>query len=515
MRRYGYAIALGMVLLLGGALRIYHLGSVPTELAADEIELYNSAQSIAATGHDVDGSLLPYLYSPLTRNPPVYAIAGYASALVFGKTAFGLRLPAVFFGLISISLLYGIVLELTGRRDAALAAALVTAVSPIFVQFSRTAWEPSSELPFLLGGLYVTIRTFRRAERGELSFAGLAGGALLLAATAYTYMAGWFYAALLGVALLALNVRRYRTAADWMKVSTSCAVWLAAAAPALWMWFFDSHTIGRTDRIATFAQGVSPLSLAIFAHNYAAHFRWSFLATTGDPQNGVTWRYLNGFGAFYWWVIPLALLGLLWSAKYLRETWTVGFVWIWLLAYPLGGALTNEGAPNAPRVLAGAPVFCVLAALGFAFLIDWSRSLQPQFARLARVAVPALLVAAAGVSAVQFSAYYFTEYVHVNSNAWASGSGAMFAAVQARAGQYRRVCFSVYPAWYAIDSYIRFYLTGVPIEAIDTLQDPRCALPGTLLVTDADHPLPHLRALVTIRDVNGSPFARMYDAPAR
>ena len=63
--------------------------SVPTELVVDEIDLYNSAHSIATTGHDIDGTLLPFLDSAFTRNPPVYAIAGYASSLAFGKTPFG------------------------------------------------------------------------------------------------------------------------------------------------------------------------------------------------------------------------------------------------------------------------------------------------------------------------------------------------------------------------------------------------------------------------------------------
>src|SRR5581483_7549450 len=68
------APALIVILLLAAALRLYGIGGVPTELDADEIDLYNSAYSIATTGHDIDGSLLPYYYSETTRNPPIYAI---------------------------------------------------------------------------------------------------------------------------------------------------------------------------------------------------------------------------------------------------------------------------------------------------------------------------------------------------------------------------------------------------------------------------------------------------------
>ena len=146
---------LGAILLLGAALRLYDISGVPTELDADEIDLYNSAYSIATTGHDLDGRLLPYLYAPWTRNPPVYAIAAYGSSLIFGRTPLGLRLPAAIFGLIAIMLLYGIAFELTLRIDVALIAAVLMATQPIFVHFARVGWEPASELPFLLGGVFL------------------------------------------------------------------------------------------------------------------------------------------------------------------------------------------------------------------------------------------------------------------------------------------------------------------------------------------------------------------------
>ena len=281
----------------------------------------------------------------------MYAIAGYASSLVFGKTAFGLRLPAVIFGLAAIVLIYGIVFELTRRREIALAAALLQSTQPIFIQFSRIAWETASELPFLLAGLYVLLRAFRGAGQPDappraVQWGALSFAAILLGLTSYTYMAGWFYALVLGGAMVALNAWRFRSRDAWLKVAGVCALWLVVSAPALWMWFFDPHTIARTEQIATFAHGISPGSLHAFAANYIAHFRWSYLVATGDPQPGLTWRYLNGFGAFYWWVIPLAVLGLAGAFRYIGSKWAVAWMWVWLAAYPLGGALTAEGAPK-------------------------------------------------------------------------------------------------------------------------------------------------------------------------
>lgn len=497
-------VLLALIVCLGAALRVYHLSSVPTELIADELDIYNSVASIVTTGHDVDGMLRPFLYSHFTRNPPVYGIASYASSLVLGKNAFGLRFPAVLFGLAALLLIYGIALRLTHRQDIALAAALLQATQPIFVQFSRIAWEPSSELPFLLGGLYALIVAVQTRWRARW----LALAAVLLAITCYTYMAGWFYAALLALGLIALHVRTLGTRADWLKVGGACALWLLISWPALHMVFFDPLTAAKAERIATFAGGITWDALRAFFQNYAAHFRPSYFVISGDPKAGVTWRYLNGFGAFYWFIIPLSATGLIACVSYVRERGLSAWVYLWLLVYPLGGALTNEGAPNAPRTLAGAPVFCLLAAFGVAFFADWSRG-------VVRRAVYAAFAISCMVAAVLFSSFYFTAYVHRNSNAWDSGTGALFAAIRAHSRGYQRVCFAVLPAWYETDVYTRFYLSDVPLQVFDDVNNRQCSLPGTLIAADPLHAVhaPGLKTLTSVPDVDGRTFATLAARP--
>ncbi|HEY5256882.1 MAG TPA: glycosyltransferase family 39 protein [Candidatus Baltobacteraceae bacterium] len=512
MRWKPHIWALVLIVLCGAALRTYDIAGVPSELIVDELDLYNSAQSIATTGHDIDGTLMPFLYCSLTRNPPMYAVAGYASSLVFGKNPFGLRFPAILFGLAAILLMYGIALELTGRRDVALVTALLQATQPIFIHFSRVAWEPASELPFLLGGLYVALRAFRAADAtatpDRISFKALALAALLLGLTAYTYMAGWFYALVLGGGVLALNARRLRSPDTRRKVLGTLAIWFVVAAPALWMWFFDAHTGQRTARIATFQYGVSLASLRVFMLNYLSQFRWSYLVTTGDPVNGVTWRYMVGFGAFFWWVIPAAALGLLRARRYVGARWGFWWVGLWLIAYPLGGALTNEGVgvPNAPRTLAGAPVFCLLAAIGIVAVFDFAKIFRSP--RLV-VALRAIFATNLALSVALFSLFYFTKYVHEHANAWDSGTAALFGTIRDRYRGYSRLCVSVRPAWYGPDTYIRYYLSDIPIQKIDNISNPACSLPGTMLAVDSDHPVVRdgFHELATIYDVDGARFA--------
>lgn len=511
-----HALTLAFVLALAAALRLYHLASVPTELIADELDLYNSVYSIATTGHDVDGSLRPYLAGTVTRNPPIYGIASYFSVLVFGRNAWGIRVPAVLFGLASILLLYAIVLQLTGRRDASLAAAALMAVQPLFVQFSRVGWEPASELPFLLGGVYALLRAFRPGS--PIAFAPLAAAAVLLGLTAYTYMGGWFYAAALGLAALALNAARFQKIRDWIALTAIAGLWSAIAAPALQVWFFDPYTADRTRRIATFASGVNAVTLWTFVRNYFSHFRWDFLVTTGDPQPGVTWRYLNGFGAFYWWFVLLAVLGLPAIARYVRSRWALQWCYFWLLLYPFGGSLTNEGPPNAPRVLAGAPVFCILAAAGAVFVLDAVRAIRrPRFRAVGITAAWTAFACLTVLSTVLFSRYYFTRYVHRNSNAWDSGTHATFSTIRILLPRYRKVCLSIYPGFYQVDTYVRFYLNGMRKKVDENIAAPECFARGALLVVDNDHPVRRFgfRPVLTVTTVDGSPFARFSARPGR
>ncbi|MGH7737162.1 MAG: ArnT family glycosyltransferase [Candidatus Tyrphobacter sp.] len=501
-----------LTLALAAALRLYALGGVPSELIADELETFNSARSIATTGHDVDGSLLPFFYSRFTRNPPLAGIASYVSSLVFGNNPFALRLPAALFGTIAVALLYGITRELTRRRDCALAAALLAATQPILVQFARIAWEPGCELPFLLGGLYVLVRCLRAADEQEddepLPLGPLALAALLLGIASYTYMATWVYAVVLAGALFAVNVRRLRNRFTIARVLAAAGIWFVVSAPALWMWFADPLTHLRTHRISVFASGITFGALALFFHNYAQQFDWSYLATTGDPIPGETWRYLAGFGAFFWWVLPLAAIGLLFMPRVVQSLPARRWLWIWIAVYPIGGALTNEAIPSAPRTLAGAPVFCVLAAIGFCAIVDRIRG-AVKLPGEAVVSSAALFAGGTLVSTILFARFYFTDFVHVYPNAWDSGTRSLFTLVRSEAPRYSRICFSLYPAFYALDTYVRYYLSGVPTTTIEDARDPSCNAPGTLLVTDSysESLRTDFTPLATIRDVDGIPFA--------
>lgn len=520
-----------LVLVLALGLRVIHLSGNPPELIADELDLYNSIQSYVHTGHDVDGSRHVFIQSE-TRflEPPLYGVAAFASSLIFGNGPFGLRYAAVIFGVLAVALLYGIVLEITRRRALALAGAFIMALAPTFIHLSRIAWEPSSELPFLLGGIYCWLRAFRHNDNGHpaglheaVDEPLLVLGSGLLALCAYTYPAGWFHAIMLAGPILALNLTRLRSRENLLRLAMAGIVGAIILAPALWLWCSNDNPRSRFASISTFSNGLTPADCLQFAHNYLVHFRWSYLVTSGDPIPAITWRYLVDFGALYWWIIPLAILGLITAQRFVSARWMWPWLLWWLIVYPLGGSLTNEGAPHAPRTLGATPIFCILAALGIGYLWELiTRITEPQRQRAVATLSAIAFVTAAITSVVSFERVYNTTFPTEFPDAWDSGVRSTFAVLRAHTSEYQRLCFSVRTASFEAPSYYRYYLADRTIPIFEPANTPTklCKLPDTLLVSDTLPKQGGFHPIAAILDDGGEVFAivsgnRSWHAPAR
>jgi len=498
-------VPLVAVLVLGAALRLFLLSTDAPPLFADEFEQYVSVQHIVTHGVDIDGTLKPFLYSPLMRQPPIYGLTAYASTRVLGNTPLGWRFPAAAFGIIAIALLYLVVFELTRRRPVALLAALLFAIAPIEVHFSRVGWEPASVLPVLLGALWLLLRALRE-ERPDVPFPRLAVAAVLVGLCPYTYGASWFYSLILVTSLFALNPWVFRSAANRRKLLAAAAIALAIAAPGMLVEFTDPHTVGRSMRISTFAGGVNGTSIGIFFNHYFSHFGWQYLAGTG--AGGA--EYMSGYSALYWWYPPLIIIGALYAHRCVRSRALHVWLWIWLLAYPLGAALTNDGqTTHAARTIAGSPILCIFAGIGAYALVSIGSGITSQFwRRCYGLGLAAVLLAFTAGSVWSFSRWYFDVYPIASAQAWESGARQAFAAVRAHEQGYDRVCLSGFNPLH-VDTLQRYFLAGTPLTVIENTDDPACRRARTLVLsTRFWFPL-GLTPLETIRGADGKHFATL------
>jgi 4-amino-4-deoxy-L-arabinose transferase-like glycosyltransferase len=154
--RFGGAapsVALIVILFVALGLRAYDLERNPPELFEDELAGAASAWSIVTTGHDVAQTHLPFLVTRLELKQPIYGFATVPFQVLLGRTIAAVRLPAVLFGALTTVLMFWVARTLGRRRWECALAAWLFAVMPWAVHYGRIGWEPSSVLPFTLGGI--------------------------------------------------------------------------------------------------------------------------------------------------------------------------------------------------------------------------------------------------------------------------------------------------------------------------------------------------------------------------
>lgn len=444
IRSLGRAIVVTSVATLVVALYTTRLSYSPAFLMHDEVNFALQAYSIATTGRDTNGRLLPVYFSEQgfeAGRDPVMIYATAAALLVWPLSEAAVRWPTAMIGALSVLLLWAV-----GRRvyrdetSAMLAAAFLTLTPAHFVN-ARLALSIAYQIPFVLGWLLCMLALDRCPRRGPALGAGLCLGCGM-----YSYLA----AVVLMPAYLAASVwlladRRERRLARWLLLG-----FLVGALPLLaWLW-------------------LHPERLLHLADSYRLAERWSG-ASTGMSVRGlldglrraidVTWAFfdpslwfIGGFARAtnstgYAGMFPLAFAVLV----------PVGLVQSWR-GGSMGGRLVVLGCAVAPiasaislqleinRVLVVLPFGALAAAAGAHALLTSSR---------ARRWVGIVLVLAVPVQFVGFYLDYMGPY-RVRSSAWFGGN--QRAAVLAALDSVSRHGSAVFlPRRTPIERYWRFY----------------------------------------------------------
>src|SRR5687768_13054969 len=97
-------IIFSLIFVLAIFLRVYRLDNVPPALFGDEIDVGYQAYSLWETGRDLTGRLMPFYIRSLSEfRTPLYIYSAVPFVGIFGLNEWGVRLPAVFWGLVSIA----------------------------------------------------------------------------------------------------------------------------------------------------------------------------------------------------------------------------------------------------------------------------------------------------------------------------------------------------------------------------------------------------------------------------
>jgi len=186
------------IAVITAALYLPRLSRAPIYLAPDEVFTGLQAHSIATTGRDSSGRLLPlyveYQYSvvdPSGREiprsgwlPPMvyYAIAIVLKVLPLSEGS--IRLPTILVGVLDVVLIYFAGRRLFGSEALAILCAALLAATPAHFMFSRFALDYIYPLPFLIGWLLALFAYFHDGRPRQLF-----GATLLLGVGIFSYIA--------------------------------------------------------------------------------------------------------------------------------------------------------------------------------------------------------------------------------------------------------------------------------------------------------------------------------------
>jgi len=398
MRRGTAAAALALLVLTAG-LYGTRLSHSPVQLMHDEVNFALQAKSLADTGRDTNGRLLPVYFSEqgfeAGRDPEVI----YLTALLLKVTAMSestVRLPTALAGVMSVGLMFLVARRLLASDALALIAAAMLALTPAHFINSRLVLSITYPIPFILAWLWCVSKAMAANDRRYLFASGLALGLGL-----YSYV-GSLIMMPVYLAITMAVVRHRRGTWAWPAVTG-----FAIALVPLLAWQV-AHPDRYTNLLAVyrFQDAANPITLQQRMTTFWMFFNPDYLFVSGDSRLTNSTRTAGLLPMACVVLIPVGLLRL---AR--GQGGPLGWcVLTGLLSAPLATAISGRLEIN--RALHFLPFAVLVAAYGAATMLSGRRA-------IARAAAIALL---AGV-AIQFGwlyAHYMTGYRQA-SEPWFGG----------------------------------------------------------------------------------------------
>lgn len=455
--KFSSLVILLFIFLIGLFFRFNNLANNPPSLNWDEVSFAYNAHSIVDTGKDEFGMRFPLYFRSLDDYKlPVYVYMTVISEKIFGYNNFAVRFPSALSGSLTIILVYFLCVVILKNRKIALISALVFAITPWHIQFSRMAAESTVGLFFFLAGLILFLYS------AKSRFWLLPFSILLFFISQYTYLTFRFITPLFLIVLVIIYGKKFLK--KNIAIYATCGL-LIIFSMVLGYDSFVNRNSSRINGIAAvtpyndeYQQDISDLrydgtlniniprrifhdshffsSLDIISHNYLFHFSPQFLFyNLGQPRH-----YTPMFGLLYLWMIPFILTGTYFLIRMSFRSFVLLFSL--LLIVPIPSAFVFD-APNAIRTTTLVVPFCILTALGIYKIhrkLDGTRSM---FSYIYIIAV---------ISVISFYSYYFYHQntIHLPQNRsadWQYGRKEMTAYILAHQKEYSKIIVSTKLQW--------------------------------------------------------------------
>lgn len=364
----------------------FRLTQTPSGLTVDEASFGYNGVLLAKTLHDENGKFLPLFVLSINGHDWRQPITQYFVALffkIFPANSFTLRLTSVLVAVLSMSLIYLLARKLLSQKAAIFAAILFVMTPIIFIQ-SHLALDNITPVPFMILWLLFLYRSQGQKNLGSIFLSGAFLGIGLYSYKAMRIIVPPLSAATLFY-FLYLEKWKFREIIRPSLAYLTGVVPFFAIMPLLRVWYPGAISGGYQFHLMAWDNFLFPV---------ISTFDPSFLFIKGDST---VYHSTGIHGMFLLAGLPLFLVGVYQSIK-------KGGFWILLtisfFAVPVLFGLIDSYY-RASRLLAMVPMFTLVSALGFEFLLKGKR-----FSRILLCSILFLLF----LNFADFAKYYWFLY---------------------------------------------------------------------------------------------------------
>lgn len=458
------------ILVVGIFFRMYHFNQNPPSMNWDEVSIGYNAYSILKTGKDEFGTTMPVYFRSLDDyKMPVYIYMTVASIKLFGYNDTSIRLPSLLFGIFTIYLIYLLSIELFKRKETALVAAFVTAITPWNIMFSRMASEANVAMALTILAMILFLRGI--AKNSKL----LSMSVVVFGIASYTYLSFRAVAPLIGFSLCIFYIKDIISSKKNLMYILIPGILVGGflirdlMSPTAAIRFSGTNFLSHSSELLDINEkemaydgtlGIniprriihdSPIfsGFQIISRAYLSHFSADFLLFgIGHKQESSIFS-----GLMYLWMLPCVFIGLFILFKTQGKT-TIAVVLLWVLVPPLPASVTWD-APHAIRTIGLSIGLTFLVALGLSSILEYANR---QSGIIFKYALNLLIVFAIFGEGFIFFHQYMVHIPVERSFLWQYSYKEMSSYIESVKGSYDKIIVSTKLQWpYAFMLYYTKY----------------------------------------------------------
>jgi len=345
--KYLWPAVVLIVFGLAITIRFYQLDNPNHGFYLDEAAIGYNAYSILKTGKDEFGKSFPLLFRSFTDfKAPLYIYLSIIPIEILGLSIFSTRFISALSGSLSVIFVYLLLNLITKKKDyLPLLGALIFAISPWHVFYSRGAWESNlsflllllatlscvygfiakKRLVFLLGSIFFVLSTY--AYHGQRIVAPLIFGFYLL------YYRNWL-----------LEKKKFLVFGFLVLVLLTLPILIVSLTPGgqsrvRSLSIFSPQTILPWQN-----QNGQPSNrtFVVLRKWFALYTAYYSPRNLFSPDPAEKQRWLPDLATFYSWQLPFYLLGLIWLIKKKKYETLRSIILPWLFFSPLAASLTGD-----------------------------------------------------------------------------------------------------------------------------------------------------------------------------